>query len=183
MSSRNNKYTIRILASKFNLSRSTLLYYDKINLLKPSERSEKNYRLYSEEDKDKLEKICMYADMGISLKDVKEILRGSNKKSGKILENHLEFLGNKINKLREQQFSIVKILQKKSSLRKSGILTTDDWVKILESTGLDKKGRHKWHYEFETNSPIAHRDFLYSLGIDENEIKKIRKWSKEFKYL
>ncbi len=33
-------YTIKHLYKEFHLSRSTLLYYDSIGLLKPSERSE-----------------------------------------------------------------------------------------------------------------------------------------------
>jgi hypothetical protein len=39
--------TIGRLAERFGLSRSTLLYYDSIELLSPSARSDANYRLYS----------------------------------------------------------------------------------------------------------------------------------------
>ena len=51
-------YTIGKLAKKFDLSRSTLLYYDSIGLLKPSSRTESEYRQYSEDDAARLEQIC-----------------------------------------------------------------------------------------------------------------------------
>lgn len=40
-------YHISQLAQQFGLSRSTLLYYDRIGLLSPSARSEAGYRQYS----------------------------------------------------------------------------------------------------------------------------------------
>ncbi len=67
-------YSISRLAGQFNLSRSTLLYYAKIGLLKASGRSPSKYRIYSEADRMRLEQICMYRQMGISLSEIKEIL-------------------------------------------------------------------------------------------------------------
>ena len=40
------------LAKSAGLSRSTLLYYDRLGLLRPVGRSESNYRLYSATDAD-----------------------------------------------------------------------------------------------------------------------------------
>ena len=39
--------TIGQLGRQFGISRSSLIYYDKIGLIKPSARSEANYRLYT----------------------------------------------------------------------------------------------------------------------------------------
>ena len=48
-------YTVGQLVKAFKLSRSTLLYYDKINLLTPSgEWTEANYRLYTQDDFDRM---------------------------------------------------------------------------------------------------------------------------------
>ena len=41
-------YTVGQIAKKFKISRSTLLYYDSIDLLKPKGRSDSNYRLYAD---------------------------------------------------------------------------------------------------------------------------------------
>ncbi|MEN8133472.1 MAG: MerR family DNA-binding transcriptional regulator [Pseudomonadota bacterium] len=43
-------FTIGQIGKRFGISRSTLLYYDAIGLLRPSGRSTANYRLYTEDD-------------------------------------------------------------------------------------------------------------------------------------
>ena len=48
-------YTVSKIAQRFGLSRSTLLYYDRIGLLSPSGRSPGDYRLYDQADCDRLE--------------------------------------------------------------------------------------------------------------------------------
>jgi DNA-binding transcriptional MerR regulator len=53
-------YTIGRIARIFGLSRSTLLYYDSIGLLTPTGRSDAGYRLYSEDDRKRLERINDY---------------------------------------------------------------------------------------------------------------------------
>ncbi len=52
--------TIGELSRKFELSRSTLRYYDRIGLLPPSGSTAANYRIYTEKDVQRLEKICLY---------------------------------------------------------------------------------------------------------------------------
>ena len=48
-------WTVGRLARRFGLSRSTLLYYDSVGLLRPSDRSPAGYRLYTEKDLSRLE--------------------------------------------------------------------------------------------------------------------------------
>ncbi len=168
-------YTIRKIANEFNLSRSTLLYYDSVGLLKPSSRTESGYRQYSEEDKSRLKQICTYRQMGIPLKEIKKLFDLSGNDSSKIVEDHLIQLSDKIRSLRKQQFSIVKILKNKDILKKAGLINKDSWADILRSSGLNDDEMIKWHLEFEKISPQAHHDFLVSLGINEQRIKEIRK--------
>ncbi|WP_241087475.1 hypothetical protein [Candidatus Vondammii sp. HM_W22] len=49
---------------------------------------------------------------------------------------------------------------------------------MLEAAGLNEERMKKWHVEFEKTSPEVHQDFLESIGIEEDEIALIRKWSK-----
>lgn len=67
-------YTIGKLAHKFHISRSTLLYYDSIGLLTPSMRDANRYRMYSDDDYRRLEKIMVYREAGISLDKIQGIL-------------------------------------------------------------------------------------------------------------
>ena len=67
-------YTISQLAKRFSLSRSTLIYYDKAGLLKPSGRSHANYRVYSDRDIEKLERIALFRSAGVPLSTIAEII-------------------------------------------------------------------------------------------------------------
>lgn len=92
--------TVGVLGRKFGLSRSTLLYYDKIGLLSPSGRTGANYRDYTDDDVDRLEKICLYRKTGVELKRIRELL-GSPDSS--IWEERLSQLNDQMNSIRLQQ--------------------------------------------------------------------------------
>jgi len=62
--------TIGQVAKRCSLSRTALIYYDTIGLLQPSGRSLSNYRLYSHEDLNKLDKIILFRSAGLSLDSI-----------------------------------------------------------------------------------------------------------------
>ena len=73
--------TIGQLARRFELSRSTLLYYDSIGLLSPSGRSRANYRLYSDDDVRRMEAIAGYRRAGLPLADIARLLEPGPEKN------------------------------------------------------------------------------------------------------
>ena len=166
--------TIRKLAAEFGLSRSTLLYYDSIGLLKPSTRSEAGYRQYSKEDRKRLEQICTYRQMGLQLKEINQLLNLSGNEPVKILENQLIQLSKKISALRKQQYAILNILQNKNIKIKAGVIDKEAWINILRGSGLSDEDMKKWHLEFEKISPQGHHDFLVALGFNDHRIREIR---------
>lgn len=170
-------FTVNQLGKKYNLSRSTLLYYDKIGLLKPSARSESNYRLYSSNDVEKMQKIATYRDAGLSLESIAEILNSKNTKPTNVLEHRLLNLNGEISNLRRQQQLIVKLLGKDSLIRSTKTMSKEQWVNILKASGMDDEAMHNWHKEFERDLPEVHQDFLESLGCSIEEVNNIRKWS------
>ncbi|MEN6467179.1 MAG: MerR family transcriptional regulator [Syntrophaceae bacterium] len=174
--------TIGQLARKAGISRSTLLYYDSIGLLKPSGRSRANYRRYTGEDASRLEKVRMYRQVGLSTGDICRILNSPRGGAREILEKRFFELGSEIARLREQQNVIVRML-KSSSFPASGrkrlpVMDKEKWVALLRAAGLDEEGMNKWHEEFEKLSPLSHQEFLEGLGISKGEIELIRKWSR-----
>ena len=172
-------YTIGDLTKKFSVSRSTILYYDSIGLLLPSSRSAAGYRLYSEMDVVRMERIMLYRGSGLPLASILEILERQESHAHLVLENQLSAINSKISDLRAQQNKIIDILGVNSFLSRSRVMTKGRWVSILEAAGFDEEGMKRWHIEFEKQSPEAHQDFLESLGIDGKEIAKIRKLSSE----
>jgi DNA-binding transcriptional MerR regulator len=172
-------HTVGELARGFGLSRSTLLYYDSIGLLRPSARSPAGYRLYAEHDRERLATICRYREAGLPLADVRRLLDGPADRTGTVLERRLEQLNDEIGRLREQQRVIVRLMRNRGKLRRARALNKAAWVALLRATGLSDEDMRRWHVEFERMSPAAHRDFLESLGIPRREVESIRRWSRE----
>jgi len=163
---------------QFGLSRSALLYYDRIGLLSPSERSRAGYRVYSDRDTRRLEAICRYREIGLSLGQIRELLDGATGRTAEILEARLDQLNAEIGRLREQQRIIVRLLANPKKLRRACAIDKDSWVAILRGAGLDDAAMRRWHVEFERMAPRAHQDFLESLGLPPNEVRRIRRWSR-----
>jgi len=65
---------VKELSRMNNVSIRTLHYYDKIGLLKPSDRLSNGYRVYSEKDIKKLEQIIALKFFGFTLARIKQIL-------------------------------------------------------------------------------------------------------------
>jgi DNA-binding transcriptional MerR regulator len=170
--------TVGQVAKRYSLSRSTLLYYDAKGLLKPSGRSQSNYRVYSKSDIHKLERIILFRHAGMSLAAIADILDKNTDGIEIALENRLNSINTEIQNLRNQQSVIVSIIKSQEGTKKTRIVTKDNWVSMLRAAGLDDDGMWKWHIEFERNSPEAHQDFLESIGIPSDEINLIREKSR-----
>ena len=166
------------LACMFNLSRSTLLYYDSIGVLSPSKRSNSNYRVYSEADCQRLEQIAIYRKAGLSLQEIKEILDGTKCVAANNLEAKLEEINEEIAMLRQQQYFIISLLQNNQLLERVSTIQMDSLVGFLECAGIDDKARWKLHNQFEKKFPEKHEAFLQLLGLTPEEVREIREWSK-----
>ena len=167
------------LACKFNLSRSTLLYYDSIGVLSPSKRNNTNYRVYSEEDCQRLEQIAIYRKAGLSLQKIKAILGGAKCVAAVNLEAKLEEINEEIAMLRQQQYFIIDLLQDSRLLERVSTIPMDSLVGFLECAGIDDKARWKLHNKFEKKFPEKHEIFLQLLGLTSEEVREIRNWSRE----
>ena len=169
------------LAKRAGLSRSTLLYYDSIGLLKPAGRSGANYRKYTAEDARRLEMIRMYREIGIGTGDIARILNSPRSGTRRILEKRFFELGSEIARMREHQNVIVRMLKSGSLQQKLPAMDKEKWVALLRAAGLDERGMEKWHAEFEKLSPSSHQEFLEGLGITKEEIAVIRKLSRGYR--
>lgn len=68
-------YQTRQFAERSGISVRTLRYYDKVGLLKPTARSAAGYRLYTDEDLVKLQRIMALKFLGFSLGQIHDFLR------------------------------------------------------------------------------------------------------------
>lgn len=167
------------LARMFGLSRSTLLYYDRIGLLKPSGRSEAGYRLYSQEDRDRLAAICSFRQAGLTIADISRVLSMEEHADGAILKRRMGELGEEIRALQAQQRLLGRMLRVESLGELPVSVDKQAWIEMLRAAGMDEAAMRKWHSEFERRAPDAHHRFLLDLGIAEEEALLIRKRSRQ----
>lgn len=173
-------YRIGQLCKKFNLSRSTLLYYDSIDLLTAEARTASNYRAFSDEDVRRLEQIALYRSAGVPLKDIKVILNSKKNITDDVLEKRLAELNDEIRNMELQRKVIVLMLKNTLLLDNTSVICKDNFISILEKAGLDYIKMNTLHSEFERLHPEEHQKFLEFLGIPPEEIKLIREHSKRF---
>jgi len=69
------------VSRKLGLNPQTLYFYERIGLIPPPHRTESGYRLFSQEDVDRLSFITHTKSMGLSLDDIREILAAKDGKS------------------------------------------------------------------------------------------------------
>ncbi len=74
-------YTIEQVATRTGFTKRTLRYYEEVGLLPPTGRTEGNYRRYSEDDMQRLERIKNLRDLlGFSLTDIRELLEADDER-------------------------------------------------------------------------------------------------------
>jgi DNA-binding transcriptional MerR regulator len=174
------RLTISALARASGLSRSTLLYYDRLGLLRPHHRSAANYRMYGTQDVQRLEQICLYRQMGIRLEEIRRLLDNpAGNAAAAILQRRLRVLSEEIDGLRRQQRQIAGMLKQKTlQAEELEMINKERWVEIMHAAGLSQEDMQNWHMQFEKMEPEAHKEFLESLGIEPAEIARIREWSR-----
>jgi DNA-binding transcriptional MerR regulator len=168
-------YRIGELAALSGLSRSTLLYYDRIGLLSPSGRSEANYRRYSAADRQRLESICSLRQAGVDIKGIRTILASADDDAGAVLQRRLREIGGEIQALQTKQRMLAGMLRLKGEGGPKSTVDKEMFIEMLRAAGMDDNAMRQLHVEFERREPEAHHTFLLSLGISEKEALLIRK--------
>jgi MerR family transcriptional regulator, thiopeptide resistance regulator len=163
--------TITAVARSVGLSRSTLLYYDRIGLLRPSLRSTAGYRLYAADDLARLRRICELRDAGVPLDEIAALLdRGCEPAA--VLSRQLDRTAAQMTELQARRAVLAAMLGVVP--RDGSRVDREVWTAMFRAIGLDDAAMLRWHAEFERHAPTAHRAFLQSLGMADDEIDALR---------
>ena len=84
--------TVNEVSKLTGVSIRTLQYYDKIGLLSPAMRTEAGYRLYDDTALERLQQILLFRELEFSLDDIKAILEAPDFDREKALEQQIELL-------------------------------------------------------------------------------------------
>jgi hypothetical protein len=74
---------------------------------------------------------------------------------------------------------VPEILKQDSIHEEIEMINKSRWVEIMQAAGLSEDDMHNWHIQFEKMEPQSHQEFLESLGIEPDEINKIREYSRK----
>ncbi len=170
--------TVTRLARACGLSRSTVLYYESVGLLRPARRSDGNYRVYGEDELARLREVCVYREAGLTLADIRAILDRPRRDAAAVLQRRFVAIGAEIEKLRGRQREIARLLEGTEKLRRMKMVTKDKWIEVMRKAGFTDEQMHQWHKEFEKAAPQEHQEFLEFLHIPAEEVARIRAWSR-----
>lgn len=86
------EYTVQKLAHLAGISTRTLRYYDEIGILKPARINSSGYRIYRQEEVNRLQQILFYRELGVSLDNIKTIVTNPSFDGARALRDHREKL-------------------------------------------------------------------------------------------
>ena len=82
------EYTISKLAKLAGVSTRTLRYYDGYGLITPARMSSNGYRIYCQEEIDRLQQILFYRELGMPLEEISKIMSSKDFDGTAALQEH-----------------------------------------------------------------------------------------------
>ncbi|MEU3712711.1 MerR family transcriptional regulator [Streptomyces catenulae] len=145
-------YTVGQVSRFAGITVRTLHHYDKAGLLSPGARSPAGYRLYTEADLARLQRILFYRELGFPLDEITTLLRAPD-------ADLLDRLRARHRRLTEEMARLgrlVEVAERAMEVQQTGVrLTPDERFEVFGEVAFDLSyatdAAHKWH-----NSP-GHR--------------------------
>lgn len=142
----NELFSIGELAKYQNISKQTLIFYDKIGLFCPAYVDPDNgYRYYSAQQLDFLDTILIMKKIGFSLEEIREHMKNSN------LENSLRTLNNQVSVI-DRQLAELQLI-KSRLLHRCGLLETA--MHCSPQTVSVETVQEQWLYFREVEAPYT----------------------------
>lgn len=178
-------YSVSEIANFFNISRQTLIYYDKINIFKPKYVDEKNnYRYYSRDQFSELSFLLLLKNTGFSLKEIEEYFKTTDlKESKKFLEEKLKEIDKKIEELKLSKEGVKRKLEQIEKVL--SVREIAPQIKILPPMRVVKVDLNPPYDDFEfekaikklsklLGEEIREEDKIFSSILKENIVKEYR---------
>jgi DNA-binding transcriptional MerR regulator len=161
-------------ARAVGLSRTTLMYYERLGLIRPLRRADSRYRTFRPNDLQALFLIARWRAIGLPLTTIRRLL-ADRQEVQSALRDHLRALEKSIAALQGQRRLTLDMLGGNTS-GAAGTVTKSAWTEMFRSIGMNDEQMRQWHAQFERRNSAGHVAFLRSLGIGRAEIGRIRKW-------
>lgn len=147
-------------AKRSGVTVKTLLHYDKIGLLKPSEKTEVGYRIYCEDDFLRLQQITTLKFIGISLSEIAHILN----ESGENLESMVKIQKRALEEKKRHIDSVIEIFNNaENTAKQKGFLDVNNLVNIIKITNMQNSIKEQYNSDENLNL----RTNLHSYNINK----------------
>jgi len=155
--------TVKEVSRLTGVSIRALHHYDAIDLLKPAQVTESGYRLYGDDEIERLYMILVFRELGLPLQEIRDILNAPDYDRNRVLEQQIQIMQEQSEKL-----------QNRISLAKSMLVMG---VKDMDFNGFDSKklddysvqakalyGKTDAYKEFEQKSKHRTKEQTQDLG-------------------
>lgn len=147
-------------AKRSGVTVKTLLHYDKIGLLKPTEKTESGYRIYCEEDFLKLQQITTLKFIGLSLSEISHIIH----ESGENLENMITIQKKALEEKKKHIESVIDVFNKaKNTAKENGFLDVNNLIDIIKVTNIE----HSVKEQYKSDKNLNLRSNLHSYNTNK----------------
>lgn len=165
--------TVNEVSKLTGVSVRTLQYYDKIELLKPMNYTEAGYRLYGEEQLEKLQQILLFRELEFPLKDIKEIINRPDFDKEKAVKQQITFL-----ELKKEH--IENLIRFAKSIKERGEIRMD--FSAFDSKKLEeyaKRAKEEWGTT-EEYQEFSEKSKAWSKTDEKNVMSDFMKIFREF---
>ncbi|HAK42254.1 MAG TPA: methyltransferase [Clostridium sp.] len=162
-----NMYTIREVAELLNITTNKIRFYEKKGLLNPLRDVDNEYRKFNHEDIMKLQSILLYRSIGLSIKDIRDILKSyDNMGYLNYFNNQWEVVNDEIHRLSTIRKSLENIIDKLYEADQN--VNEDILYDIGEANKLNYI-KNNWRDKWNFNSWA--RTYDKSVSEDRGELK------------
>ena len=137
-------YQIKEMSQMTSLSIRTLQYYDDIGLVKPSCRSESNYRCYNETDLLQIQQVITLKYLGFSLRSIKNIIQDEQFDMLKSLQFQSISLADEAKKIEEAAKLLNYIAQQTSAYQSINWKSMAKIISLLERKQVNTNLKNKY---------------------------------------
>ncbi|WP_346887049.1 methyltransferase domain-containing protein [Clostridium sp. UBA1056] len=167
-------YTIREVAELFNITTNKVRFYEKRGLLNPLRDVDNEYRKFNHEDIMKLQSILLYRSIGLSIKDVRDILKSYDNMSYlNYFNNQWEVVNDEIHRLSTIRKSLENIIDKLYEAEQN--VNEDILYDIGEANKLNDI-KNNWRDKWNFNNWA--RTYDKSVSEDRGELKIYKNYQK-----
>lgn len=146
-------YKVKEVADMVGITVRMLHHYDQIGLLKPQSVNSAGYRLYGDNDLEKLQQILFFKELDFSLKQIKELMDSPGYDRHETLRSHRTLLVKK----KERLENIIKTVDNTiQSIQGGKTMTTKK--EMFKAFDMSEIERHKEKYAKEVEEKYGHSD-------------------------